>query len=221
MDKRTDSKENGLWESDDGIRFTGELSPDGYPDGRGVAEFPDGTRFVGSINWFEQKGSGVWKYNDGSTMTGGFTVSSDYPLLFFYPSKGESMPDTAGGDSADGAPCEDAAAGDNKTEPLGKKHVRYLRYFGTEPGDPGSPCTGASCRASFNPEKEDEKARADAVCAGLTRRFRAAGRELEYNARALLADMILSGELDENDVVIGAGFPRLFRVNDVFRLFFR
>ena len=28
-------------------------------------------------------------------------------------------------------------------------------------------------------------------------------------------------ELDENDVVIGAGFPRMFRVNDVFRLFFR
>jgi len=180
----------GSCEPDDGVIWTGELSTDGLPLGKGILEFADGTRFSGDVDWYEQTGSGVWSYPGGGRLTGGFTLSAKAPLILYYP-------------------------GHRKNGETGGSYTRFLKYFGTDPGDPGSPCSMAGCRASFDPGREEMKNRVDALCARLVCRFRREGQELEYNARALLADLITSGELAEDDVLPGEHLPHLVRIDAV------
>lgn len=80
----------------------------------------------------------------------------------------------------------------------GKVYVRFLSRFMSEDG-------------ASDPE-------ADAVCAELKRRFDAAGVILEYNARALLCDLILTGELPADAAFPPAGSPGVFRIPDALEL---
>lgn len=68
--------------------YIGEVSADGLPLGRGSLRFFDGRVFTGEIDYAAQRGHGVWRYPDGSTLRGGFSICPDAPFWSFTSSDG-------------------------------------------------------------------------------------------------------------------------------------
>ncbi len=149
-------------------QYLGEADIYGMPDGRGRLVFPDKTVYKGSVDWNSQRGSGIWYYPDGSSMTGGFTLCRETPVFKYrYPS--------------------------------GEEKMRFMSRF-----------------MSDGNETDTE---ADGICLELKKRFEREGVEIEYNARALLCDLILSEELFRDRALPVPGFRGIFRINHVFRFF--
>lgn len=72
----------------DNAKYTGEVGNDGLPDGRGCLSFADGRVFSGEIHYSIQRGSGVWRYPDGSSLYGGFTLCRDMPAWKYCDAQG-------------------------------------------------------------------------------------------------------------------------------------
>ena len=70
--------------------YLGETA-DGLPRGRGSLHFFDGRCFSGEIDYAAQRGSGVWRYPDGSSLRSGFTICPDAPTWVYTTAEGLSM----------------------------------------------------------------------------------------------------------------------------------
>lgn len=71
--------------------YIGEVAADGAPLGRGSLRFFDGRVFSGEIDYIAQRGQGTWRYPDGSSLRGGFSICADAPFWRFTRSDGESL----------------------------------------------------------------------------------------------------------------------------------
>lgn len=69
--------------------YIGEVSADGMPLGRGSLRFFDGRVFSGEIDYAAQRGHGVWRYPDGSSLRGGFSICPEAPFWSYTSADGE------------------------------------------------------------------------------------------------------------------------------------
>jgi len=69
--------------------YIGEMSADGMPLGRGSLRFFDGRVFSGEIDYAAQRGRGVWRYLDGSSLRGGFSICPEAPFWSYTSADGE------------------------------------------------------------------------------------------------------------------------------------
>lgn len=69
--------------------YIGEVSADGVPLGRGSLRFFDGRIFSGEIDYAAQRGRGVWRYPDGSSLRGGFSICPEAPFWSYTSADGE------------------------------------------------------------------------------------------------------------------------------------
>lgn len=67
----------------DGAVYLGETDGHGNPCGHGTLTFDDGRVFCGRLDYISQRGCGVWRYPDGSSLRGGFTVCPENPSWFY------------------------------------------------------------------------------------------------------------------------------------------
>ena len=131
-------------------------------------------------------GRGRLRFGDGTVWRGSIDWHSQRGSGVWYYPDGSSA---AGGFTL----CRETPALRFRS-PSGETFVRFLSRFLSEDG-------------ASDPE-------ADAVCAELKHRFDAAGVKLEYNARALLCDLILTGELPADAALPPEGFKGVFRIPD-------
>ncbi|MBQ9080703.1 MAG: hypothetical protein IJY27_06495 [Clostridia bacterium] len=72
----------------DGAVYIGEVGEDGLPRGKGSLTFSDGRAFSGKLDYAAQRGSGVWRYPDGSTFRGGFSLCRETPVWLYTDADG-------------------------------------------------------------------------------------------------------------------------------------
>lgn len=108
--------------------YIGEVSADGVPLGRGSLRFFDGRVFSGEINYTAQRGRGVWRYPDGSSLRCGFSICAEAPFWSYTSADGEKY---------NGAVCRFVSEGgvlarDSEADALCAELVQLLRERGQD-----------------------------------------------------------------------------------------